>query len=247
MTEEAQQLALFASSGSSSTIGAPSSPRSSEPTTSSNVPRPITTTGAVPTTPSRHVAASSMHDGVDDAGRSSSGATSTAGSGRQRTLQIFIAPSTEARTLDIPRPRNLAECAEEARPCPWAGCRHHLLFEVSEAKERAHGARRPRTVRLNTLGPRPKEGRRAGLSSSSAAGLVQVWIDEGVELLSRLEYTCTFDFVRDYPDGAPEWLVARVLGVSKQHVGKEVRMASARYREHADQQGVERDGSDDDV
>lgn len=30
-----------------------------------------------------------------------------------------------------PRPRTRGECAGGSRPCPWAGCRHHLGLDVS--------------------------------------------------------------------------------------------------------------------
>jgi hypothetical protein len=33
--------------------------------------------------------------------------------------------------VDIPRPRNRAECTEEARPCPWVACKHHLYLDVN--------------------------------------------------------------------------------------------------------------------
>jgi hypothetical protein len=33
--------------------------------------------------------------------------------------------------VDIPRPINRAECLEEARPCPWVACKHHLYLDVN--------------------------------------------------------------------------------------------------------------------
>ena len=32
---------------------------------------------------------------------------------------------------DIPRPRIRAECKEEARPCPWVACKHHLYLDIN--------------------------------------------------------------------------------------------------------------------
>jgi hypothetical protein len=32
--------------------------------------------------------------------------------------------------LDALRPRTRGECVNGVRPCPWAGCKHHLLIDV---------------------------------------------------------------------------------------------------------------------
>lgn len=33
--------------------------------------------------------------------------------------------------VDIPRPQTRAECENEARPCPWVACKHHLYLDVN--------------------------------------------------------------------------------------------------------------------
>ena len=33
--------------------------------------------------------------------------------------------------VDIPRPRTRAECSQEARPCPWVACKHHLYLDIN--------------------------------------------------------------------------------------------------------------------
>jgi len=33
--------------------------------------------------------------------------------------------------LDIERPRTRAECSNEARPCPWVACKHHLYLDIN--------------------------------------------------------------------------------------------------------------------
>jgi hypothetical protein len=33
--------------------------------------------------------------------------------------------------VDIPRPNTRAECTNEARPCPWVACKHHLYLDVN--------------------------------------------------------------------------------------------------------------------
>jgi hypothetical protein len=115
------------------------------------------------------------------------------------------------------------------------------LLEVATAKPRSKGERRPTSIRLNASSKaRTQDGRRPGLASSAAAALVRTWVDEAVELLSRMRYTCTFDVVRDYPDGLEAWQVALVLGVSEQAIDKETREAELVVRHalpHPDQEG----------
>ena len=33
--------------------------------------------------------------------------------------------------VDEPRPRTRAECREQARPCPWVACKHHLYLDIN--------------------------------------------------------------------------------------------------------------------
>lgn len=37
----------------------------------------------------------------------------------------------EATLDEHPRPTTRAECRDFPRPCPWAGCKHHLYLDVS--------------------------------------------------------------------------------------------------------------------
>lgn len=76
----------------------------------------------------------------------------------------------------------------QARPCPWVGCRHHLLLEVT----RSGG------LSLN----RPSSGsKRKALGSSEATRsgprnpqeIVDLWIDEAAEALSQMGDTCSLD------------------------------------------------------
>lgn len=156
------------------------------------------------------------------------------GSAAQRTISIFTAPSTDPM-FQIPRPRTLEECSQEARPCPWVSCRHHLLLEVATADPSARD-KRATSMRLNAASGR--QGRRRGLQSSAAALLVRTWMDEAVEALSRMRYTCALDVARDYPDGAPTSLVAQLLGLSEQAIDAEVREAGQRWRERAEGRGL---------
>lgn len=33
--------------------------------------------------------------------------------------------------VDVLRPATRAECSQEARPCPWVACKHHLYLDVN--------------------------------------------------------------------------------------------------------------------
>jgi len=37
----------------------------------------------------------------------------------------------DARELEASRPRTRGDCKDAARPCPWAGCSHHLALDVN--------------------------------------------------------------------------------------------------------------------
>lgn len=135
--------------------------------------------------------------------------------------------------LAVPRPTTRAECSQHVRPCPWAACRHHLLVEATapQAAHRTH----PTSLRLNAPGPITRLGRRRALPSSAASALVRTWIDNAVEELSRMEYTCSLDVARDYPQGVPEWFVARLLGVTTDAISKELKGIARRWREQNDE------------
>ena len=61
--------------------------------------------------------------------------------------------------------------------------------------------------------------------------MVQRWIDDAVEQLSNMRYTCSLDAARDYPDGLSESSVAFLLGVTEQAVNAETRTALIKFRE----------------
>ena len=228
MTTVQLQLALYATSMPSSSTAAPSSPCSSGPATCSPEVSPSTPAAAIATTSAAPARAFSSRAGAQIAARSSSAATSTAGSAAQATLPIAIGRKhTPDPMLAIPRPTTRAECLQEGRPCPWVSCRHHLLLEVARTK----GGRdvRPTSLRLN----RPRtgaKGRRPGLASSAAHHVVQQWIDDAVERLLGMRYTCALDVVEEYPDGLTERCVGLVLGVTEKAAHADVERARERLR-----------------
>jgi hypothetical protein len=215
------QLSLFENWMSTSACAELSSPASSEPETCSSARETSGTTSATATIPSRPVMASSTPDGAADAANCSDGASSTAGSGQQSITSISTSRSTADPMYDIPRPKTRAECRDEARPCPWVSCRHHLLIEMARLRAKDP---RPTVMRLNRASSeRTKLGRRAGLSSSAAESIVRAWIDDAVELLSYMPYTCALDVVEAFPDGLYPRQVGWLLGLTWQAVDEEIR------------------------
>lgn len=225
------QLELFARSTTPSPNAAPISPRSSAPATCSpggSPGIPVAATATIPTAPAPD---SSTRAGATSAPPPSSAATSTGESGVQPTLPIFTAPRhTPDPMLRIPRPATRAECLEEARPCPWASCRHHLLLEVAASK----GGRdvRPTSLRLNRphRGRGRATGRRSGLASSAAHHIVERWIDDAVEQLMGMRHTCALDVADEYLDGVTERSIGLVLGVSEKAAHADITRATERLR-----------------
>jgi hypothetical protein len=134
--------------------------------------------------------------------------------------------------LAIPRPRTRGDCLQEARPCPWVSCRHHLLLEVAASKGGLDV--RPTSLRLNRpeLGER-RMGRRSGLASSAAQHLVQQWIDDAVEQLAGMQYSCALDVADQYPDGVTERSVGLILGVTEKAAHADLIRATERLRGRA--------------
>jgi hypothetical protein len=217
------QLTLFARSTSKSQSDEANSLHSNELETSSIDPAASTQGDATSTTPHPPVRASFKPGGAAGAGTSRRGASNTGASAPQLTMQTCTVPSMVDRMLTVPRPRTRGECLAEARPCPWTACRHHVLFEIATPKKET-GRIRATSIRLNRPSrERTKLGRRPGLRSSAAAHLVRQWIDDAVEALSLMLYTCSLDVVDDFPGGAPDDVIAQVLGVHEQLIDQEWR------------------------
>lgn len=82
--------------------------------------------------------------------------------------------------LGLERPTTRAECRNGPRPCPWIGCRYHLLIEVTPSGS------------LQLAGAGTK-GRPAALPSSAGSVVVEAWTDDALELLELMPYTCALD------------------------------------------------------
>lgn len=138
-----------------------------------------------------------------------------------------------AAMLAIPRPRTRADCLQEARPCPWVGCTHHLLLEVEESE----GDRAPNLI-LNRPTHRP--GPRRGLPSSAAGLVVDLWIDDAIEQLFRMRRTCELDVLdergaKSHPNALATPLnnkeVAELLHVRKQTIRDQYERARSIVRD----------------
>lgn len=104
------------------------------------------------------------------------------------------------------RPRTRGECAGSPRPCPWAGCRYHLLLDLLGS-----------SIQLNLTVP---SGRGSRTISGRQGGTMRGWlevealIDRAVDHLDDMEATCALD-VADL-GAQPLRVVGRLLGVTKE-------------------------------
>ena len=71
---------------------------------------------------------------------------------------------------------------------------------------------------------------RPGLASSAAHVVVQRWVDDAVEELSNMMYTCSLDVMREYQDGLSESSVAS-CSASQQVINAETRAALIKFRD----------------
>lgn len=184
-------------------------------------------------------AARSMPDGAGSALSRSGAARRTAGcEAPPTTSENTNDESMELRRmLAIPRPTTRGECLQEARPCPWAGCRHHLLLDVAEAKPRTPRDGRPTSLRLANRGERVN-GRPPGLAPSATELEVDAWIDDAVATLSSMPETCALDVAMEHGGLRPKQ-IGELLGVSEQRIDTEAREAGVvaahdmrSYRDH---------------
>lgn len=109
-----------------------------------------------------------------------------------------------------------------------------MLLEIAHAKPRADSQgrkrdARPTSIRLNRAPERGKLGRRPGLHAKDPTEIVQGWIDDAVEHLTRMSQTCALD-VADQ-GGASLVDVARMLGVTTASIKNEVGPAGNRLRD----------------
>lgn len=68
------------------------------------------------------------------------------------------------------------------------------------------------------------------MAASAAHHLVEQWIDDAVEQLQAMRYTCALDIANEYPDGITERGVGLVLGVSGKAARADIERAGERLR-----------------
>ena len=107
------------------------------------------------------------------------------------------APVAHVVALPVVRPRTRGDCVNGPRPCPWIGCRHHLLLEAVDRRGRIH-------VCAGAGGPlRPLER----------------WSeDELADVLSAMPATCSLDVAEGNPDGQTLAEVALLLGITRERI-----------------------------
>ena len=107
-----------------------------------------------------------------------------------------------------PRPRTRGDCdlPRGMRPCPYVGCRHHVVG-VDLLFGGAIG-----------IGNGPRRGPDLGALPSSASDAdVDAYVDGLVEVL-RAGPTCVLDLVDDEPDGLVLELVGDAIGVTRERI-----------------------------
>lgn len=123
---------------------------------------------------------------------------------------------------ELKRPKTRGDCANSPRPCPWVGCRHHLLLEVT----RAGALRSSRGLyELPMSRGRTKPYPRQGIDSVS----FEEWGDEAVKKLNEMEHSCALDIAEDGVSDVEE--IGGLLGIKKKMTEKVYRDAiiKARY------------------
>ena len=87
-------------------------------------------------------------------------------------------------TAEPKRPQTRADCQKVPRPCPWVGCKHHLLLEVYEGGAIAIASRR-----------RARDGRPVSLyvRPRPSPMIIGRFCDQAVATLERLQDTCALD------------------------------------------------------
>ncbi|MCG8419033.1 MAG: hypothetical protein MJE77_13935 [Proteobacteria bacterium] len=99
-----------------------------------------------------------------------------------------------------------AECQAGPRPCPWVGCRHHLLLDVKEGG----------SLVLWQPGRRPGRPRELPAEPSVSADEVEAWAERAADTLESMPDTCSLDVADRGEHDAED--VATILAVSVSRV-----------------------------
>lgn len=155
----------------------------------------------------------------------SAAVTPTAGSAAPRTTSSSTTARDHEREtiralLAIPRPRTRGDCLTMPRPCPWVGCRHHLLLDV--ARPLTHYPRRSPGVVLSR--ERRTPGRRAHLVWADDVLEMEAWTDDALSTLCSMADTCSLDVAARGPQ-RPSLVQAQLGLAARQSLRLETRRA----------------------
>ncbi len=134
--------------------------------------------------------------------------------------------------LRIPRPRTRGDCLAEARPCPWVGCRYHLLLDVP------HVSTNDRFAGLALVEARPaRGGRRRHLKAWAVELAVEQWIDRALDRLVSMPDTCALDVADRGQVGSKR--LTKIEQCSHMMVHQRLRIAKAQMAEAVIREGVQ--------
>ncbi len=108
---------------------------------------------------------------------------------RLNVIQAEPVTEEELAALEASRPKTRADCAGGVRPCPYMGCRMHLLTNTRSRSSLSF----------------------AGLPSGATD-------DEVIDRLMEMEHTCALDVVDESPDGLTLEEVGELVGVTRERV-----------------------------
>lgn len=123
----------------------------------------------------------------------------------------MLAPTARPTPRHPDAPKKLGEggvCPEQRRPCPWVGCRLHLLLNVG------------RDGKLSLNRPKKTPGRRRAVKATpDAQWFFDLWMEHAVDALWEMEYTCALDAAKE--GGMTFERIAELFGWNKQNTHHE--------------------------
>lgn len=119
-----------------------------------------------------------------------------------------------------PRPRTRGDCRNGIRPCPYVGCRHHLMIHVDEYGTLYLAKKRSMAGRRQAYNPN---------ATPEGAALVEAWMEAVAEAVVNAEETCELDISEaNEVKGVPFSRIGKLIGVGKQRAHQECMRALAK-------------------
>lgn len=142
------------------------------------------------------------------------------------------------------RPKTFGDCAATQGPCPWVGCKYHMLIDVQPTGSIKFNAGATRTTT-----PKRGRGRRQGyriaanlpvltqrmIGSKRGRALQEEQDDRILELLENQEHTCVLKVIQ-HRDNEPLTLdaVGEVLSITRERVRQIQTKATKKLQEEPD-------------